>query len=322
MMRDDFSKNEECLSWLESEYVMLGRSIYAFFSGIESDNPALLQTEQCSIHYYNVICRLTTMYKVVTDLNPDEEIVFESNRSVKEMFEKNNLRVMTISDNVESIEKPILDENQDFHPVGSPFPFSSWFHEKTNYLADSFIFIAGYVFDHDRKLFDTEWLISLIYATKTLQELLCFFERKAFRVVGDYSDNPFSIEGFFTFYGFGQKIKKYNPDSDYWKEMKAEKGVKKFLKKWDSLISIPIEDGGKTLLSELFYDIGFKDIRIGELRRNLDKVSFGEKKWEDFLAESVYLIEQLRRTPYDPGCYGYDSFQEQIDAENRKRFGF
>ena len=315
MIKEDFSKNEECLNWLKSKYIMLGRSLYSFLSGIESCNLSMLHDDDCNYHFYNVVSRLTTIYKMVTDLNPDEEIVFDNTLSIKELFERNKLGLMTVSNSVVNYEKPILTADQDFHPIGYPYPFSGWFHEKTEDLARSFILISGSLYDKNRQLFDTEWIESLIQITKILRELLLFFEHKAFKDVEDYVDFPFSIEGFFIHYGFVQEIKQFNPDSEYWKELKAKKGVKKFLRKWDSYVSIPIDKDGRTLLYTAFDNLGFKDIRIGELRRNLDKVSFGDKEWEVFLDESYNVIEELRIEPYVPWYYGFDSYKEKMEAD-------
>ena len=315
MVKEDFSKNEECLNWLQSEYVMLGRNIFCFLSEIESSNPSLLQKDECNHHLYNVIYRLSTIYKMVADLDPDEKTVFEKNLPVYELFVKNKLGLMTVSDSLCSYEKPSLIANQDFHPVGYPYPFSGWFYEKTDSLAESFVNITGFLFDSDRHLVDTVLVTVLNRITSILRELLIFFEHKVFSAVDDYSDSPFSIEEFFIHFGFGQAIMRFNPDSEYWKEMKAKKGVKKFLEKWDLYASIPREKEGRTLLYRAFENLGFKDIRIGELRRELDKVSYGEKSWEDFIAESIIVVKQLKEEPYSPWTYGYDSYQEQMEAE-------
>ena len=256
------------------------------------------------------------------DLN--ERPVLDLNFSIDVLFKKNWLEIMTTDDSVEVFEKPLLTKNQDFRPLGFSHPFSAWFHEKTSYLTESFVHVAAFIYDKCLVMFNTEWVKYVNSSTVELRELLDFLNHTPFRFNEKLLPSV-SIEEFFINHGLKKEIRRYNPDSDYWREEKAQKGVQVFLKKWDELTQIPLDKGGRTLLYGAFEQLGIRDIRIGELRNELDRVSMGEKKWGDYLEESQETIKELREKPYVPSYYGYMSYKEREEAlemkERRKMFG-
>lgn len=322
-MEYDFSKSDECIKWLNYKYIVLGRNLYRFLSGAEQSKELILQSEECAYHFKDIIDRLQILYRMVAGEELDERPVLDLSFSIDGLFKKNWLEIMTTDNPVEAFEKPVLTDNQDFRPLGFTYPFSGWFHEKSSYLAESFVYVTCYLYDNNLSMFGTGWVECVKESTMVLRELLDFFTHSDSKYPKNNLDLPDgSIEEFFFQLGFKKEVVKYDPDSEYWKEEKAIKGVNRFLKKWDKLIKIPLENGGRTLLYDAFDNLGFKDIRIGELRNELDRVSMGEKKWGDFLEESRETIKELKDRPYDPFYYGYESYEEReeaIDAEERRK---
>lgn len=322
-MEYDFSKSDECINWLNYKYIVLGRCLYGFLFDVEQFKDSILKAERCAYHFKDIIDRLQILYRMVSGVDLDERPVLDLSFSIDELFKKNCMEIMTTDDPIEVSQKPDLTESQDFRPLGFTYPFSGWFHEKTSYLAGSFVYVTCYFYDNNLSMFGTGWIEYVKESTIVLRELLDFFTRSDSKYPKNYLDLPNgSIEEFFFRYGFKKEVVEYNPNSDYWKEEKAIKGVNRFLKKWDELIKIPLENDGRTLLYNAFDNLGFKDIRIGELRNELDRVSMGEKKWGDFLEESHETINELKKRPYDSFYYGYESYEEReeaIEAEERRK---
>ena len=157
-MEYDFSKSDECIKWLNYKYIVLGRSLYSFLLGVEKCKDIISKSDVCDLHIRNIIDRLQVLYIMISGQVFDDQPAQDMGLSVLDLFEKNKLGIMTTNSPVESYGKPILSEREDFQPAGYPYPFSFWFHEKTSYLAGSFVYVTCYLYDNNRSMFGTSWV--------------------------------------------------------------------------------------------------------------------------------------------------------------------